>query len=52
MDEKNEKMQEKAELTPVKLLGCDEEEESPDMGIPPIIVTGGIFKISLHTFSF
>ena len=31
-------------LTPVKLLGCEEEDESPGMDIPPIIVTGGIFK--------
>ena len=37
-------MKKEGRLTPVKLLGCEEEEERPGMDIPPIIVTGGIFK--------
>ena len=52
-----------SKLTPVKLLGCEEEEESPAIDIPPIIVTGGIvsndlqnlgpsFFWILHSFAF
>ena len=37
-------MKKEGRLTPVKLLGCEDDDESPGMDIPPIIVTGGIFK--------
>ena len=45
-------MKKEGRLTPVKLLGCEEEDESPGMDIPPIIVTGGIFKTVNFTLLF
>ena len=41
-----------SKLTPVKLLGCEEEEESPAIDIPPIIVTGGILSKILVLLPF